>query len=209
MTSKTIYLIRHGETDYNLKGIVQGSGVDTDLNETGLRQAKAFYESYKEIPFKKVYTSSLKRAVQSVQQFIDAGIPHESFSGLNEISWGDKDGKIVNNEDHNYYRQVLDCWSRGEVDKCIEGGESPVDVQKRQKPVIDLIASRDEDPVLICMHGRAMRILLASILHQDLRCMDQFEHHNLCLYVIKYFDRKFVMEKCNGLEHLQLNGSER
>lgn len=202
MSSKTIYLIRHGETDYNLKGIVQGSGVDTSLNETGLSQAQAFYELYKDIPFRKVYTSTLQRAIQSVDLFIRDGIPHEAYEGLNEISWGDKDGKIVNSDDHNYYRQVLDCWGRGEVDKCIEGGESPVDVQKRQQPVIDIITERNEDPILVCMHGRAMRILLATLLHQDLRFMDQFQHHNLCLYVIKYSDLKFVIEKCNDLSHL-------
>ena len=42
-TKKTIYLIRHGETDFNRQGIVQGSGVDSDLNELGLAQAEAFF----------------------------------------------------------------------------------------------------------------------------------------------------------------------
>ncbi|MCY7358013.1 MAG: histidine phosphatase family protein, partial [Rudanella sp.] len=35
MEHKRIYIIRHGETDYNRRGVVQGSGVDADLNEMG------------------------------------------------------------------------------------------------------------------------------------------------------------------------------
>ncbi|MFT5802452.1 MAG: broad specificity phosphatase PhoE, partial [Nonlabens sp.] len=31
------YFIRHGQTDYNLRGIVQGSGIDSELNENGIR----------------------------------------------------------------------------------------------------------------------------------------------------------------------------
>ncbi|EJF08716.1 histidine phosphatase family protein, partial [Pontibacter sp. BAB1700] len=37
MSIKKIYLIRHGQTDFNLQGIVQGSGVDASLNELGRR----------------------------------------------------------------------------------------------------------------------------------------------------------------------------
>ena len=67
---KTIYLIRHGETDFNRQGVVQGSGVDSDLNELGQAQAEAFFQAYQHIPFDKVYTSALKRTHQSVKKFL-------------------------------------------------------------------------------------------------------------------------------------------
>ena len=53
MLTKTIYLIRHGETEFNRMGIVQGSGIDSDLNETGILQARAFFETYRHITFNK------------------------------------------------------------------------------------------------------------------------------------------------------------
>jgi probable phosphoglycerate mutase len=62
-TKKTIYLIRHGETDFNRQGIVQGSGVDSDLNELGRAQAEAFFQSYQNVNFDKVYTSALKEHI--------------------------------------------------------------------------------------------------------------------------------------------------
>ena len=57
---KEIYIIRHGQTDYNLKGIVQGRGVDSVLNETGEEQAKKFHEKYKEHDFDVVFTLQTK-----------------------------------------------------------------------------------------------------------------------------------------------------
>ena len=50
-------------------GIVQGRGMDTELNEKGRAQAEAFYQAYKDVPFDKIYTSTLKRTHQTVQNF--------------------------------------------------------------------------------------------------------------------------------------------
>ncbi|HEY0898299.1 MAG TPA: histidine phosphatase family protein, partial [Sphingobacteriaceae bacterium] len=62
---KTLYIIRHGETELNRRGIVQGRGMNTDLNELGKKQAEAFYQAYFHIPFDKIYTSTLKRTHQT------------------------------------------------------------------------------------------------------------------------------------------------
>jgi broad specificity phosphatase PhoE len=203
LSKKKIYLIRHGQTDYNLKGIVQGSGVNTDLNQTGKNQSEAFYEKYKDIPFQKIYTSKLKRTTQSVQKFIDKGIPYESYEGLNEISWGDKDGKIVTSQDASVYWDMIKEWNKGNVEERIQGGESPLDVQKRIKRVLEIILPRDESPVLICMHGRAMRIFLATVLNYELKCMDQFHHHNMGLYELTFTGSMFTVDRFNDLEHLE------
>jgi broad specificity phosphatase PhoE len=203
MKSKNIYLIRHGQTDYNKMGIVQGSGVDTDLNETGRVQAKAFFEKYKQIPFDKIYTSKLKRAIQSVEQFVQLGIPHEAFEGLNEISWGNKDGIKVSQDDKDYYQQVMSEWAGGNVTMQVHGGESPVEVLERQIPVINYILSQyDHENILICMHGRAIRILLCYMLGRDLSQMDTFEHTNLGLYHLVYENFEMRLHKANDTEHL-------
>ncbi|MBD1397534.1 histidine phosphatase family protein [Pontibacter sp. JH31] len=204
MSIKKIYIIRHGQTDFNLQGIVQGSGVDSSLNELGRSQAAAFYEKYRDIPFSKVYTSTLKRSIQSVQGFLDLGIPHEQHAGLNEINWGTREGSRITPEEDAYYHRLLQTWCEGETSLCIEGGESPDLVAARQKVFVDLMLSRpEEDTVLICMHGRAMRILLSQLLRYPLRCMDQFEHQNLCLYQLDYTGSMFTVKKYCDVAHLQ------
>lgn len=205
MKSKTIFLIRHGETDYNRKGIVQGSGVDTQLNEWGKAQAEAFFDTYQHVPFDKVYTSNLQRTVQSVQGFLDLGIPHEKHAGLNEISWGCREGSLPNTMDNEYYRNLVESWQRGMVELPCEDGESPTDVRARQKPVIDLILSRPhERNVLVAMHGRAIRILMTLLFNEELTQMDKYEHSNLCLYRLKYNynEETFTLETANDTTHL-------
>jgi broad specificity phosphatase PhoE len=204
LNSKKVYLIRHGQTDFNLKSIVQGSGVDTDLNELGRKQADAFFEAYKHVPFDKVYTSALKRSQQSVKRFLELGLPHDALVGLNEISWGTKEGHRVTPQEDEYYHRMLQQWQTGNTTMRIEGGESPDDVVKRMKPAVDYIMRQQhEKTILICMHGRAIRILLCHLLNYPLRCMDMFEHMNLCLYLLNYTGSMFHIERYNDISHLR------
>jgi len=204
LSSKKIYLIRHGQTDYNLRGIVQGSGVDSSLNDNGRAQAMAFFNAYGHMPFDLIYTSSLKRTVESVHQFIALGLPHEKLSGLNEISWGKKEGQIITPDEDAYYHEMLRLWQQGQTGLRIEGGESPDEVALRQLPVIKSICETSAKTILICMHGRAMRILLCQLFQLPLKKMDSFEHTNLCLYQINYSDTLFSIEKHNDTSHLEV-----
>lgn len=205
---KKIYLTRHGETDFNRKGIVQGSGIDSDLNETGKAQAEAFFNFYKDKPFDKLYVSALKRTYQSMKGFIDAGMNYEIIPELNEISWGNREGIPVDDEGNAYYFNMIKRWQEGEVDVAIEGGESPIQVASRMQMALErILSNEDEKEVLICMHGRAMRVMLAVMLNYPLKCMDLFEHSNLCLYQLAYTGSAFQIEKFNDTTHLKhLNG---
>ncbi len=203
MSTKKIYLIRHGQTDFNLKGIVQGSGVDASLNERGRQQAKLFYTQYKSYPFDKVYTSVLKRSIESVDGFIKDGLPHEKLAGLNEINWGTREGVVITPEEDVYYHAVLREWQLGNTTLQIEGGESPQDVFERQKSAFETIMSRkNEQKILICMHGRAMRILLCRMMNYPLKSMDVFEHQNLCLYQLDFTGSMFSIRLFNNTDHL-------
>lgn len=205
LQQKTIYLIRHGETDYNRRGVVQGSGVDSDLNDMGRAQAMAFFQAYQHVPFQKIYISGLRRTFQTAEPFIELGIPFEKLTGLNEISWGVMEGKVPGNIDNEYYRNLIDAWSSGNTALPTDGGESPDQVVSRQKVAIDSILSHpDEETVLVAMHGRAMRILLCWLTNRPLSMMDHFEHSNLCLYKLQYdYDTAaFTIEIANDTSHL-------
>jgi broad specificity phosphatase PhoE len=206
LSSKKIYLIRHGQTDYNLQNIVQGSGVDTDLNARGRAQAEAFFAAYRGISFDKVYTSVLKRSQQSVKGFLELGLPHEALVGLNEICWGTKEGHKITPDEDEYYHYMLKQWQLGNTSVRIENGESPEDVVVRMKPAIDHIMSKpEEQTILICMHGRAIRILLCILMNYPLKSMDMFEHENLGLYLLNYTGTMFQVERYNDTAHLRLS----
>ena len=205
MAKKIIYLIRHGETDFNRKGAVQGRGIDAGLNETGRKQARAFYEKYRHIPFQRVYISSLKRTYQTALGFIEAGIPFERFEGLDEISWGKAEGVTLEENGYEIFNALLERWRNGETFAAMEAGESPEEVAARQSEVIrEILARKEEELVLLTMHGRAMRILLSSILGYPLHEMDRFEHTNTCLYILEYdYERgRFELILSNDISHI-------
>ena len=203
MPIQQLYLLRHGQTDFNVQGIVQGSGIDSDLNAHGREQAAQFWAAYRDTPFARVYTSRLRRTHQSVQHFIEAGRPHESYAALNEISWGTREGSRITPEEDAEYSRVLDAWRAGDDHARLPGGESPAEVAARQRPFIELLQSRPHDEiVLVCLHGRALRVLLCQLLGYPLRCMDGFEHQNLCLYKLHYTGSRYTIRNFLDVSHL-------
>ncbi len=201
---KTFYFIRHGQTDLNLRGIVQGRGVNSPLNETGFKQAAAFYEAYRTVPFDKVYTSTLLRTHQTAQAFIDAGIPWEQLIGLDEISWGVYEGLEQDETIMEGFSKVVSSWRAGELDLSIENGESPNALVARQKEAIQhMLANPEEQTILVVMHGRALRVLLTWLTGLDVRLMDDFPHTNTSLYMVSYEDGQFQITDHYNTKHLE------
>ncbi len=202
-TKKTIYLIRHGETDFNQRGIIQGSGVDSELNATGREQALKFFQAYHHISFDRIYTSELKRCIQSVKPFIDKGFEHKTLSELNEISWGKLEGLVSTPQSYREYTGMLEDWKAGLLDRCVEGGESPKELYKRQEKALKYINKQEgEEKILICTHGRAMRSFLCLLTQSQLAEMDQFRHSNLCLYCLEKTENCYEIIQTNSIEHL-------
>lgn len=199
---KKLYILRHGETEYNRLGMVQGSGIDASLNEKGNRQAQAFFKHYADLDVEKIYISNLRRTKETVQGFIDKGIPYESLSDLREISWGSQEGVPFTPDSSTRYQKITQLWQAGEVDMKIENGESPVDVMARMKKAFEYILSQPEERVLVCTHGRAMRVLFCWMLNYPLSHMDNFIHNNTGLYVAIHTGSMFRLDMLNDLSHL-------
>ncbi len=201
---KEIYIIRHGETELNRLGVVQGRGINSDLNDTGRAQAEAFYNHYKDIVFDKLYTSKLKRTHQTVQHFIDLGLPWEQLEGLDELAWGEWEGKPNTEEARIAFKEVVEKWQGGNYEAKFEGGESPNEVSIRLQQALEIIKSKtDEKRVLICMHGRAMRLLLCLLLEKPLSEMGDFPHQNTTLYRLNLTDNHFTVIDFNNTDHLK------
>lgn len=203
MIEKEIYVIRHGQTELNAKGIVQGKGIDHPLNELGIQQANAFYQAYKDFPFEIMYSSSLKRAQQTIEQFHQHAIPHIIDADLDEISWGDAEGKGGFLDTSDEFFKLMKEWDSGNMAYKFEGGESPLELQSRQIRFLEKLKVSSEKKILIATHGRFIRAFMCTVLKLPLQQMNAFEHTNLCLYKLNLLkDGRFEIELQNEQGHL-------
>ncbi len=202
----TLYIIRHGETDFNRKGIVQGSGVDSELNKIGHSQARLFYQYYKNVSFDYIITSHLQRTHQTVQPFLKHGTHREwiKMTELNEISWGIHEGQTGNDFSHENYRKLMNDWESGVYDSRIEKGESAAELHQRVSQVVDNLKKQFQGKnILLCTHGRTLMCLMTILNEHPLSKMSHFKHQNTCLYKVHYVDNEFIFELENDVRHLK------
>ena len=185
-------------------GIVQGCGVDTDLNDKGQWQAQRFFEAYKHIPFQSIFVSELKRTHQTVAPFTqNLKIPQHIIPALNEINWGIMEGAAPTKESATQFHAMVASWRNGNLHEAVEGGETPNELYQRQAAGLTMIEELlTEKPTLICMHGRAMRSFLCLLTQHPLHLMDDFEHDNVCLYILEKQPQdtsfKIILNNCKA-----------
>jgi phosphoserine phosphatase len=199
---KEIYIIRHGETEFNALRIIQGSGVDSDLNDVGIAQAQRFYSAYKDVPFEIALVSNLKRTYQTVQPFIDNGLPYEKFEEINEMNWGVHEGQKGTLQLKYDYEEMVNQWQQGNYDHRLKDAESATDLSNRLKKFVAHLKARPEKTILVCSHGRAMRCLMAILEGREIKEMEQYQHHNTGLYRMTFDGQKFTFLTNNNLSHL-------
>lgn len=164
-----LYIMRHGETDYNAKGRAQG-WTDIPLNENGRELAKMAAEGgMKEIPFDLIISSPLGRAVESAK-LVTGGkeIPMILDERIKEINFGDWDGmtsaEIKESKADSEEERMM--WTKPYQFKGIPGGESILDVIARTKDFFEELIQNPEyedKTILVSTHGCAMRGILHNV----------------------------------------------
>lgn len=199
---KELYFIRHGQTDYNKRRIVQGSGVDSDLNNVGLHQAQQFYDYYKDEGFDYVITSALKRSWQTVESFINNfNIPYHKTPLINEISWGVHEGKSGTLDMKEAYDQMIKEWSNGNYDARLEKAESANELIARCTEFINSLIEIPHQKILICTHGRTLRCLMCVMKRQEMVEMENYDHHNTGLFRANFTNGVFQFLLENDISH--------
>lgn len=200
--AKEIFIVRHGQTDYNLKRIVQGRGVNSHLNDTGRQQAKAFFNYFKTTPLDAIYASNLIRTYQTVQNFEQLGYKISKHPELDEIDWGIHEGKRPSKAQKTEFRHVVTQWTKGEIHLSTPKGESPYEVHVRLQQFLQFLRQQQHEKVLICTHGRTTRILLCTLLNQELSKMDLYPHQNTSLAKLYLNGNDYKLAFFNQRPHL-------
>ena len=196
-----IYLYRHGETEYNKARLIQGRGIDSNLNDKGRAQAQAFFDAYKDVPFDRLYTSTLKRTQQTAASFEALGIPTERREELDEISWGDWEGRAASQDMSNEYLGMLEAWSKGDYTHSLANGDSAIDMQHRLAPFLAHLKTLSYDNILICSHGGTLGFLIPMLLGEPLSRMPAYKHYNTGLDIFEYEAGSATLVLQNDIAH--------
>lgn len=158
MTTPVAYVVRHGQSTWNARGVLQGQRPDVPLTALGRRQATAAAACLAGSCATAVLTSDLLRAVRTAEPIARAlRVPMETRTGLREQCVGVYQGRRS--------REVwaeTDAESWGRPDWRPQGGESIADVAERLQPVLDELRARS-GPVVVVTHGDTARIAVGLL----------------------------------------------
>ncbi|CAI8417620.1 MAG: histidine phosphatase family protein [Rhodothermaeota bacterium MED-G12] len=210
-TRTILYLIRHGQTDYNASQRFQGRGIDAELNEVGRKQAEAVARYFEgdSMTIDRLYCSSLKRTAQTAGPLAYAqNLQITSSPDLDEMDFGSLEGAYV--ADHlPYLRELQEQWRSGQTSIPVHEGEHPEQVYSRANEYVhDVVLrgyeseGRRPEKVVLVVHGRLIRILLSVWLGYGLEQMDEIEHSNGAIYEIGWDGRGFTPIQLHITEHL-------
>lgn len=197
---KEIYLIRHARQN------ITAFNEDVPLSNTGLRQAELLKERLKGEKFDKLYSSALKRAIETSDILNENwNMQIERRAELNEIDYGLLTSEPLSVK-KGKYKAFFDELSMRLDDLPFPGGENSEMVYRRMKIVFDEIAQSDYRRILIVTHGGAMRAAVCGLLSLPFSKRLVFSKHleNTSITKLLYDEEKalYYLEVLNDHMHL-------
>ncbi len=161
-----IFLIRHGETNWNKEGRFQGQ-IDIPLNENGKDQARRTFEYLRNISFNRAFSSSMHRPYETAQIILqnNKDLKIERIDSLVEISHGLWEGKLEK-EIREKWPILLKNWHDKPEEVIMPEGESIKDVSERSIKAFKTIcvSQKDNDLTLLVAHDAVNKTLICEIL---------------------------------------------
>ncbi len=161
-----MYIIRHGQTQWNVEKKLQG-WTDIPLNDEGRRMAHAVKDALKDTEFAEIYTSPLVRAYETADIIRDGrDIPVNIERDIIEIPFGDIEGKVYRAYDVDADSNIYNFFHHPDSYIPSSGGETIASLKKRVGNFIQKMAKREETEgmnVLVCSHGAAISAMLSYI----------------------------------------------
>lgn len=200
-----LFLIRHGATEANEARpfVLQGCEIDGPLTERGRRQAGALTRFLAEIPFAAIYSSPMRRAIETVSQIAASrSLPITPIEELRECHvgrWAGLSWEEIRRRDQAHCERFL-------LDPANErhpGGESYFDLQSRALPAIDqVLKAHPGQNVLVLAHNMVNRVLLSRYLELDLRYARKIRQANCCINLLQHCEGSTEVVTMNSLWHL-------
>ncbi len=163
----TIYLIRHGQTDWNVEKRTQGQ-TDTFLNDTGRAQAEIMIPKLADLKIEHIFSSDLFRARETAEILNrDLKLNIIFDARIREYNYGDLEGR----------QTIKNDWRKFDKDRRKYNAEPPEDVFVRVKSFLDEIS--DLDNVLIVTHNGTMSMMYYCVNNEKYDSEIYFKYYDI------------------------------
>lgn len=182
---KTLYLMRHGETEFNKKKRIQG-WTDSPLTQNGIDQAKKAKEWFEKnkIQFTHAYCSTSERASDTLE--LITTLSYKRLKGLKEMNFGKFDGESESlNPPLDQYDTFFSVYGNGETRAQVQ--------QRMNETITNIMEHSDHESVLIVSHGGAIANFYRKWENESsIKKNEPF--YNCCILKYTYEDGKFILE---------------
>jgi probable phosphoglycerate mutase len=201
-----LYLVRHGETDWNATGRWQGH-TDVPLNERGLQQARLLAQRLLDegVRFDAIYSSDLTRAYQTAWEIGSLlKVAVQLWPPLREIDMGAWSG-LTREEIHARYPDEYTRLERGEDIRRGINGETKAAMRQRVTHSVEaMVAQHPDETLALVTHGGPVRALVSYVAERYGGTVSQANQiGNTSLTILTCHSYMWEITSCNDMRHLQ------
>lgn len=184
-----LYLIRHGETEWNANYKVQGT-IDINLNEKGIKQAELVAKRLVNENIEVLYTSSLNRAKTTAEKIAqELKLEIKELHEYREICLGPWQGLTIN-EINEKYAEHYKIYREKPSEFNMPGAETFLQVAERFcKTVNSTIIENKDKNIAIVSHGTAIKAAIINILGIDIDYYNKFRIDNASISILQFSEK--------------------
>lgn len=192
-----LYLMRHGETDWNKNSIFQGQ-TDIALNKKGIEEAKKAAQIFADLKLDFIYSSDLIRT-KNTALFIARSkkMKINESKKIREISFGDWEG-LNYKEIEKKFPDDLAKWKDDLINNNPTCGEKILNFKARIKDFFQEILNKHQgEKILVVTHGGVIKIYLTIVLAMKSKDFWKFQIDNCSITELKFYDNDPILSKLN------------
>jgi broad specificity phosphatase PhoE len=199
-----LYLIRHGETEWNKMQRSQGCSNDIPLSEDGRMQAAAVAQRLKNEKIDMFFSSNLIRANETAR--IIAKLHNKNvdiFNEFRELNMGCWEG-LCFEDIKNKYSETLKIWRESPHLAKIPMAETILELRERSMgKLIEILNAYPDKNILIVSHGITIKTIITSIMGIELSNLHKISQDNTALNIFEYINGVFYTKLINDTCHLK------
>ncbi len=198
-----IILVRHGQTAWNKEEIFRGR-IDIDLDKTGIAQAKLLAQTLGDLQINAVYSSPLKRALNTATPIANYHQIEVSIDDhFIDINYGNWEGKS-NEEVKETFKDLYQKWIKDPHLLRIPDGETLEEVRIRAVIGLNQILDKHKgETITIVSHRVVNKMLICALLGLDNSCFWQIKQDTACFSIFNYENNNATLTLHNESCHLK------